>query len=66
MSYGGAYDWPLSPAQEDLFRTEVGARAWSWAQDCNPFEINDPEEVLFFVLGPAEFRRREIVKEGQA
>ena len=45
-------DWPLSKDQEDLFAAELGNRAWSWAEDCNPYELNDIQEVMAF-LRPA-------------
>ena len=49
MAWDG--EWPLSTEQEELSQHEVGARAWSWAQDCNPFELNDQDAVNDFVPG---------------
>ena len=37
--------WPLSTEQEALYAIELGYRAWTWAQDCNPYEMNSEEEI---------------------
>jgi hypothetical protein len=34
---------------EDPTEHEIGERAFSWAQDCNPWESNDPEDVRAFL-----------------
>lgn len=49
--------WPLSPTQEAVFTAELGERAWSHAQDCNPFELNDEDDVLAYVLVSAGVQR---------
>jgi len=44
--------WPLSDDDEGVFRDELGERAWSWAQDCNPHELNT--EWVGYIAGAVE------------
>ena len=46
---GAASPVVAATPQEGLFVLEVGARAWSWAQDCNPYELNEEGDIMVMI-----------------
>lgn len=38
-------------AKDSVLALEIGYRAWTHAQDCNPYEINPLDEIRAYIPG---------------